>query len=116
MASFCYSNNGDVIVLDFSCGGAPGQTRIDGKIWKRDIAAEHAPGRGQITGKWPIHSDAAGVGPGQVDEAMAEAKKLGVPTEYDRKTGCAIFTDRKHRKKFCRAHGLHDNDGGFGDA
>ena len=63
---------------------------------------------------WPIHSDAAGCHPDQIPEHIAFDEKHGVKTEYD-STGRPILTDRVHRKKYLKIHGLHDNDGGYSD-
>lgn len=67
------------------------------------------------TGTWPQHSDAMGVNPEQVKEAMEAAAAMGVPTEFDPRSGCAIFTDRNHRKRYCEAMGVRDRNGGYSD-
>lgn len=88
----------------------------DGSIGTRDISAEvmgtawHAPDR-----MWPIRSDAAGCHPSQVDEYQTAAASMGVPTEWDRSTGQAIFRSREHRRQLLRAWGWHDKSGGYGD-
>lgn len=66
-------------------------------------------------GNWPVLSDAAGVDPTQIREASENAKKYGVPTEFNRETGQAIFTSPGHRKAYCRLYGLADNNAGYGD-
>ncbi len=58
-------------------------------------------------GSWPLESDAAGVHPTQIPEAMAEAKRLGVRVEF-RKNGAAIFDTPRDRKRYCKAIGLVD--------
>lgn len=63
---------------------------------------------------WPQHSAAMGVQPEQREEATKDATKRGVPTEFDSR-GDAIFTGRDHRRKFLKAYGAHDHDGGYGD-
>ena len=55
-----------------------------------------------------------GVQPEQIEEATKDAQNRGVPTQFDSQ-GDAIFTDRSHRKKFLKAYGAHDHDGGYGD-
>lgn len=65
--------------------------------------------------KWPLKSDAAGVNPEEVNAAQDEAKRRGVPTEFDRDTGQAVFRSRSHRKEFCKAFHLRDQDAGYGD-
>lgn len=90
-------------------------TLEDGSVAKRDLVAEM---RGIEDVSWPasgLHSDAAGVHPDQAKEAYDHSVAAGVPTQFDRETGCAIFTSRAHRKKYLRAVGLHDRNGGYGD-
>lgn len=62
-----------------------------------------------------MRSVAIGVHPSQVEDAQREAAAVGVPTEYDPKTGDAIFTSREHRKRLCKALGYFDRDAGYGD-
>ena len=62
----------------------------------------------------PIHSEAAGVHPSQVAEAMAVDARAGVPTEYDN-LARPVLTSRSHRAAYLRAHGLIDRDGGYSD-
>jgi hypothetical protein len=64
---------------------------------------------------WPLVSDAMGVHPKQIAEAIAHGKKIGAPpTEYTPK-GQPIFTSQAHRKEFCERHGFYDRNGGYGD-
>ena len=63
---------------------------------------------------WPIHSDAAGCHPSQIEEHRKFDRLHGCVTDYDN-TGRPILTDRVHRKKYLKIHGLHDNDGGYSD-
>lgn len=65
---------------------------------------------------WPRELDGAGVNPDQVDEAMRIAKEKGVPTEYNRVTGCPIFRDQNHEKRFCKTFGYYNRNAGYGDA
>lgn len=68
------------------------------------------------TGKsWPLISDALGVHPKQVAEAIESARAKGVPTEFTAK-GQPIFTSRAHRTAYCRVYGFYDRNGGYGDA
>lgn len=62
-----------------------------------------------------LRSVAAGVSAAQVPEAQAQADRRGLRVRYDPQTGDAIFPDRAARKATCRAIGLVDRDGGFGD-
>jgi len=63
---------------------------------------------------WPLHSDAMGVNPKQIPEAMANAKKHGVPLEFTSE-GEAIFTSARHRKAYCEKFGYVDNNAGYAD-
>ena len=64
---------------------------------------------------WPLVSHFAGL---NSDKELAEARRIdreaGVATEYDRRRN-PIFRDRSHRKRYLAAHGLRDNQGGYGD-
>jgi len=91
------------------------ETYVDneGIVWHRDYASEMG-----VTGtcsSWPMKSDGAGVHPSQIGDAMKSAAKMGVPTSFDSKTGQAIFESRAHRKKYLKAHGMHDRNAGYGD-
>jgi len=85
----------------------------DGSLARRDYVAEHGRFR-DCAGNWPLCSDAAGVHPERIEEAIKVDRKLGVEAEY-RVDGRVVFRDREHRKKFCRAHKMRDRDGGYGD-
>jgi len=73
-----------------------------------------APPRIASAANWPLCSDAVGVHPSQRREAYEDSIKRGVPTEFNEQ-GQAVFTSRQHRKRYCRAIGYHDLDGGYGD-
>lgn len=81
---------------------------------RRDFIAEHGQFK-DTPGNWPMESDAAGINPDQIPEAMAYNERMGVPTQYNPETGAAIFTSREHRKRFCEISGLYDRNGGYGD-
>lgn len=73
----------------------------------------------QTPAAWPKTSYALACLPNQVEEKMAFDKLHGVPTEYkktpDGYAAEPVFTDRGHRKRYMKAHGCHDNSGGYGD-
>ena len=71
----------------------------DGRTLRRDLEAEHGPARGGCA-TWPMKSDAAGVHPTQAGEAHEHSVSIGVPTQFDPRTGQAIFTDRSIRSTF----------------
>lgn len=64
---------------------------------------------------WPMKSDALGVSPEQIPEAMAEAIRYGVPTEFDPRTGEAILTSPGHRRRYAEMYGIYDRNGGYSD-
>jgi hypothetical protein len=78
-----------------------------------EVLAGNVPSSPHAAG-WPILSDALGVHPSQIAEAMAANRKAGVPTEYT-KDGRAVVTDPGHRKRLARSLGIHDRNGGYGD-
>ena len=85
-----------------------------GAIANRDIAADFRHRR-TYPNNYPMESDAAGVLPSQADEAYKESVKRGVPTQFNKETGCAIFESKGHRKRYCEAVGLFDRNGGYSD-
>ena len=62
----------------------------------------------------PIVSDAMAVHPSQVKEAVLDAAKKGVPTEF-LPDGRPVLTSRSHRRAYLRAYRFHDRNGGYGD-
>ena len=86
----------------------------EGRKLQRNMVAEHAPAPSGCA-SWPMKSDACGVHPSQVGDAYQHSVAKGVPTQFDQRTGQAIFTDRIHRKRYLAAHGFHDRNGGYGD-
>jgi len=78
----------------------------------RDLGAEHKVCK-STTG-WPMYSDAMGVHPDQIPEAVESAKRHGVPTDF-LPDGRVEWTSPSHRKNYCRAYGVHDKNGGYGD-
>lgn len=117
MAVFCYTTeDGETVERFFPAfKKVPGSVTLDdGREAVRDIAATHRDSRHKPNANWPMCSDAAGVAPEQVGEAMAHADSIGIPTRF-LSDGRAVFESRKHRKDYCRAIGLHDRNGGYGD-
>lgn len=68
-----------------------------------------------LVGWKELHSEAMAVHPKQIQEAIEDAKKHGVPTNFD-KEGRPIFTSRAHRAKYMKAYHHYDKCGGYGDA
>jgi hypothetical protein len=61
-----------------------------------------------------MKSDALGVQPEQIPEAVEASARAGCPTQFTR-DGRAILTGPAHRKALARSLRLHDNNGGYGD-
>lgn len=80
-----------------------------------DLAQEHLVARtkkgkkkrlvGTGNFKKKVHSISLAVLPDQIPEAMELDKKLGVSVEYD-KTGCPVFDNSVHFRRFSKAHGF----------
>jgi hypothetical protein len=114
MPRYCYSDDeGNVIIRKFGMNRIPKTFKLGGKVFTRDYRAEHSDFK-NTPGNWPMKSDAAGVHPDQIQEAVNHSIKNGVPTSFT-SDGRAIFTDANHRKKYCRLIGLHDRNGGYRD-
>jgi hypothetical protein len=114
MPYYCFTDSEDNTISRFyAMGKAPKQIRLGGVVFRRNIRAEHAGVR-HTPGNWPMKSDAAGVHPDQIKEAYEHSVKIGIPTQFV-PDGRAVFTGKQHRKDYCRAIGLHDRNGGYGD-
>ena len=57
---------------------------------------------------WPLHSDALGVCPNQIEEFRESARRDGVTTDFT-PSGEPILTSHAHRRKYLRHRGFHDN-------
>jgi len=88
---------------------------LDGVHLKRRVDLEIAGMEIGSCANWPMKSDAAGVHPDQVGDFARDSVEKGVPTEFDRKTGQAIFTSRQHRAQYLKAYGMFDKNGGYSD-
>lgn len=93
-----------------------GRKRIklpDGRIAKRDIAAEHNGFQDLSEKNFPkSHQDnwAMACHPSQVNEYNQAASERGVPTIHA-KDGSPQWTSMQHRRKYLKAFGFHDNAG-----
>lgn len=94
--------NMDAVTKDVQCP-------MCGKTAAREYGA-----RTQGTTTWPLYSDAMGVAPSQVQQAMTDAHQKGVKLEFT-SDGRAIFQSAKHRREVCRAYGMIDRNGGYSD-
>lgn len=114
MPVYCYSTeSGERCEKVFRMGAAPKEIREGGKVFLRDVAAEH---RGSVhtPGNWPLLSDAFAVSPSEVAEASKDAHLKGVPTDFA-PDGRAIFRDAAHRRAYCRAYHAFDRNAGYSD-
>ena len=84
-----------------------------GATAERDFVAEQN-GTVHYAGTWPMKSEALGVCPSQIPEAVEQARKLGVPTSFA-PDGRAILTGPQHRKRLAEGLGFYDRNGGYGD-
>lgn len=68
-------------------------------------------------GTWPMASYAAGVSQSEVPAMREIDAKAGVPTEYTPGPdgGDPIFTSKRHRKEYMKAHQLYDRNAGYSD-
>lgn len=87
------------------CGGAIHREKC---LICEMLATGETPG-GTMTNGWPLKSEALAVHPKQRAEAEADARKKGVPTEFDR-AGRPVFRDRGHRKKYLKAYCVVDKN------
>jgi hypothetical protein len=127
MPTYCYRKEatGELIDLTISImekeerevkfnDGTQGIYLDDGTRAYRDIVSEQRCGK-SFPGNWPMYSDALGVNPTQIKDAIEQASRAGVPTEFDKKTGCAILRSPGHRKALCEALGYYDRNAGYSD-
>ena len=63
---------------------------------------------------YPYPSTALGVHPEEVKHRMKFDSDMGVPTVYNSE-GDPIMLNATHRRKFCRAHGVHDRNASYSD-
>lgn len=116
MPTYCFTNcKGETIERFYEVNDVrPEKIRVGRMIYRRDMAAELGQRRPGRCANWPMKSDALGVAEDQIEEATAEARRCGVPTEFT-KDGRAILTSAKHRKQYAELYGMYDRNGGYGD-
>ena len=61
----------------------------------------------KLRAQWPMYSDNLGVSTSQIPEAREHYAKLGVPLDFCPKSGRAILTSAKHRKKVCEVSDMY---------
>jgi hypothetical protein len=62
-------------------------------------------GNCSLTSFKPLHSEALAVHPKDIAQASEDARKKGVPVEFD-KQGRPIFTSSQQFRKYCKAYGF----------
>ena len=87
-----------------------GKIQLDGHFSPGEMAEliSQPPKRTTSVGAtWPYQSDNCAVHTSQIPAAMSEDVRIGVPTDYNAKTGAPIFTSALHRKRWAEAHGYY---------
>jgi len=109
--TYVFTSKDDSVSFEkyYPIGHRPEKVKSGGKWCYYDVARTHSPVRAMHGALWPRFSDAAGVNPSQVKEAMAADKKLGVPASYDSE-GRVKFESHSHEKKWCEAHGMYQRN------
>lgn len=116
MPMYCFTNvvTNETIERSFPMGASPARVQVKGKLFLRNIPAEHAgPARRQCDA-WPMTSVNAGIHPDQLGEVQEHLAAHGVHTEFT-KDGDAIFRSRRHRSAHLKATHTKDLDAGYGD-
>lgn len=118
MARYDYlTEDGELVELEFPVCKAPRfLIHAQHGALRRAFVAHYATLRTQSPATYPRDSDAAGCNPEQAQEMYDESVKLGIPTEFNKRTGCAKFESRSHEKRYCEATGLYQRNAGYGDA
>ena len=114
MPLYTYTTKDGVSVDRFyRMGEAPESVRLAGKRAIRDYTARSRssadPHQGWDHNKLAVH-------PAQIPKLKKLLRERGCrETAFDHRTGSCYVEDRKHRREICRARGLVDLDGGYGD-
>lgn len=111
MPFYCYTNDkGETVERMYRIGKQPSAISVQGKLYRRDIGAEHA-GFKNTPGNWPYEND---MGPfcchaserKQLEQNLAAS---GVPTRVTERGNC-IIESNDHRNRLMRLYGYHDKD------
>ena len=68
---------------------------------------------GQSAGGWPMYSDAMGVNPDQIADAVAADAANGITQEYHPQTGAAKYDDQAGMTRHCESQGMAARNGGY---
>ena len=100
---------------EFSARVKNGKMRLGNGEFAELVSQSPTLTTGNLTARYPMKSDAAGINPDQIDEARAYDAKICVPTDYDPETGQVIYESAGHRKRHLEAHGMYDRNGSYSD-
>lgn len=86
-------------------------SKLDGSTYKETLTGVGKKGRAATTRTWIKRDDQLGINPDQYEQAMAADARLGVPIEYDRNTGQAIFRSPGQYRRYAETHGFYSLTG-----
>ena len=91
------------------------RSSIKNLISAKPKPSENKNQRRTSAGLWarPYHSDALGVSPDQIPEAIAALKSQGITADFDKEGRC-IVTSEKQFRKVAKACGLWNGRDGYG--
>ena len=103
-------DDGERVERFFDMGTAPATITEDGRTARRAWGAQVQAAR------WSTGLESVGMGvhPDQVPREREFDRKHGLSTEY--RGGNPVFRSRGERKRYMKARGFFDRDGGIGDA
>lgn len=80
---------------------------LQGSAGLEEIFASGETGMGQSSAGWPMVSNSMAVHPSQRAEAIEQARRLGVPTDFNDR-GQPVLRDPMHRKRLASALKFQD--------
>ena len=111
MPFYCYSLNGEVIEEMFPLGQAPEKIERDGKVYERDIVADHHDFRNANKANYPYESMALGVPVHGIPERIEHLKRNGIKNpQFNKRTGAYVVTGRDQFIRAMKACRMHDRD------
>jgi len=113
---YCYTDKRGVTVeIVRPMGLAPSTIRRKGKIYHRDIAAEHSDVSSGNAWRCGLVSTAMAVLPKQIGRLRRYLQSQGIKNPEINASGKPVFRSRSERRAHARARGFVDYDGGYGD-
>ena len=92
-----------------------GQEVTQAEFEKRYPPPKRSNGPSSLIGFKPLASDACGICPEQIPEAMEVDRAHGLGHTRYTPDGRPIFTSRSHRAKYLKSRLLFDRDAGYSD-